>query len=88
MNAVGINHEIYEAQPGAFENVYVNFQPTLLGATSFLKQDGKMVSGTVAPEFIHPLVDARKGKLAKSSARLGWDPTALDAARPAAEKYE
>jgi heme-degrading monooxygenase HmoA len=88
MNAVGINHEIYEAQPGAFENVYVNFQPTLLGATSFLKKDGKIVGGTVSEEWIHPLVDARKGKLAKSSARLGWNPTALDAARPAAAKYE
>lgn len=87
MDAVGIHHEIYQAEPGQWENVYVNFQPTMLGATSFLKKGDKLVGGKVDEQWIYPLVDARRGKLAKSSARLGWDPTKLDAARPAAETY-
>ena len=38
-------------------------------------------------EWIIPLVDARKGKLAKSSARLGRDPIKYDADRPNAAAY-
>ena len=87
MDAVGINHEIFLAEPGAWENVYVNFQPTMLGATTYLKKGDKLVGGNVADEWIHPLVDARRGKLAKSSGRLGWNPTQHDAIRPAAEEY-
>lgn len=87
MDAVGINHEIFQAEPGAWENVYVNFQPTMLGATSFLKKGDKVVGGKVDEEWIHPLVNAKKGKLAKSSGRLGWDPTQHDAIRPAGETY-
>lgn len=89
MGYCGINHEIYEAEPGAWENVYVNFQPTQLGATSFLrKSDGSVEGGVVGDEWIHPLVDARRGKLAKSSARLGRDPTKFDAERPGADRYQ
>ncbi|ETN46660.1 uncharacterized protein HMPREF1541_00846 [Cyphellophora europaea CBS 101466] len=84
---VGINHEIYEAEARAWENVYVNFQPTGLGATTFLKRGDKVLGGVVQHEFIHPLVDARRGKLAKSSGRLGWDATQHDRERPAAEAY-
>lgn len=87
MDAVGINHEIFLAEPGAWENVYVNFQPTALGATTYLKKGDKVVGGKVADEWIYPLVDARRGKLAKSSGRLGWNPTQHDTVRPAAEEY-
>jgi heme-degrading monooxygenase HmoA len=87
MDAVGINHEIYQAEPGAWENVYVNFQPTMLGATSFLKKGKKVVAGQIDDKWIHPLVDAQRGKLAKSSGRLGWNPTQHDAVRPAGETY-
>ena len=38
-------------------------------------------------EWIIPLVDASKGKLAKSSARLGRDPIKYDADRPNAAAY-
>lgn len=86
-DAVGINHEIFLAEPGAWENVYINFQPTALGATTYLKKGDKVVGGKVADEWIYPLVDARRGKLAKSSGRLGWDATKHDTVRPAAEEY-
>lgn len=84
---LGINHEIFEANPGHWENVYVNFQPTGMGATTVLRKGDKLEGGVVDDEWIVPLVDARRGKLAKSSARLGRDPIKYDADRPNATAY-
>jgi hypothetical protein len=64
-------HEVYEAPAGAYEGVYVNFQPSLLGATTYLKKDGKMVGGEVKPEFVNPLVDANRGPMRTSNNRRG-----------------
>jgi heme-degrading monooxygenase HmoA len=86
-NSSGINHEIFEANPGQWENVYVNFQPTGLGATTVLRKGDKLEGGVVDDEWIIPLVDVRRGKLAKSSARLGRDPIKYDANRPNADAY-
>lgn len=85
---VGINHEIFEADAGHWETVYGNFQPTLMGATTFLKRGDKMQGGTVADEWISPLVPAHRGKLAKSSFRFGrQQDTKHDLNRPTSDDY-
>ena len=68
---LGINHEIYSADKGQWENIYVNFQPTGLGATTYLRKGDKLEGGIVADEWVSPLVQANKGKLRTSSGRLG-----------------
>lgn len=84
---VGINHEIYEADKGHWENMYVNFQPTGLGATTFLRRGDKLEGGEVSDEWISPLVDASRGKLRSSSGRLEMEPTRFDRNRPDANVY-
>lgn len=80
---LGINHEIYEAEKGHWENVYVNFQPTGLGATTYLRRgDGSVEDGKVGDEWISPLVQANKGPLRSSTGRLGRSATKYDADRP------
>jgi len=79
---IGINHEIFEVDRKHWEAVYLNFQPTLLGATTYLRKGDKMVGGTVDDAWISPLIDARRGKLRNSAGRLGRDPGQLY------EKYE
>jgi heme-degrading monooxygenase HmoA len=79
---IGINHEIYEAESGAWETLYGNFQPTGYGATSHLMNNGKLESGVVPDQWVSPLVDANRGKLARSSGRLGWAPTKHDEKHP------
>lgn len=71
LNHMGINHEIYVADRGNWETVYVNFQPTMLGATTYLKRNGKLEGGVVPDEWLSPLVDASRGKLRTSAGRLG-----------------
>jgi len=86
---VGINHEIFEADAQHWENIYVNFQPTMMGATTHLKKGGKTIeSGVVPDQWISPLIDARRGKLAKSSGRMGREISQYDANRVAKELYE
>ena len=74
---IGINHEIFAAGPGQWEAIYINHQPTLLGATTYLKKGDKMVGGTVDDQYIRGLMDARKGTLKSSAGRLGWQPERL-----------
>lgn len=74
---IGISHEIFEVDRKHWEAIYVNFQPTLLGATTYLRKGDKMVGGTVDDHWISPLVDARRGKLRSSAGRLGRDPVQL-----------
>jgi hypothetical protein len=64
-------HEVFEAPRGMWEAVYINFQPTLLGATSYLKKGGKMEAGKVADEWVSPLVDANRGLMRTSNGRRG-----------------
>lgn len=63
-------HEVYEADRGMYESIYINFQPTLAGATTVLTKDGKMADGTVGEEWVSPLLEAR-GKLRTSNGRRG-----------------
>ncbi|KAK5045089.1 hypothetical protein LTR84_010237 [Exophiala bonariae] len=74
LDHIGINHEIFEVDRHHWEGVYINFQPTLLGATTYLKKGDKMVGGNVPDQWISPLIDARRGKLRTSAGRLGRDP--------------
>lgn len=67
---IGISHEIFQADRGMYENVYHNFQPTRLGATSFFRQGDKMIGGTVADSWISPLVSASRGKLRSARGRM------------------
>ncbi|KPI42521.1 uncharacterized protein AB675_9799 [Cyphellophora attinorum] len=75
---LGINHEIFEVEKHKWEAVYLNFQPTQLGATSFLRKGDKMVGGVVDDQWVGSLMDASKGKLRTSAGRLGRDPNALE----------
>ncbi|RMZ88911.1 hypothetical protein DV736_g3871, partial [Chaetothyriales sp. CBS 134916] len=66
---IGINHEIFVAGKGDWETVYINHQPTLLGATTYLKQTKD--HGGKGFEYISPLIEARRGLLRTSAGRLG-----------------
>lgn len=68
---IGIAHEVFEAPRGKWEAVSLNFQPTRLGATTYLKKGDKMIGGVVDDQWISPVLAAR-GKLASSKGRLGW----------------
>lgn len=79
---VGINHEIFEAEAKHWENIYINFQPTMMGATTYVVKDGKRLEGgKVEDKYISPLIDARRGPLAKSSVRMGRPITIHDQQR-------
>ena len=71
MKHIGIDHEIFEAPRSRWEKVSINFQPTRLGATSYLRKGDKMMGGTVDDQWISPVVEAR-GKLRTSHGRLNW----------------
>uniref|UniRef100_A0A093V242 Uncharacterized protein n=1 Tax=Talaromyces marneffei PM1 TaxID=1077442 RepID=A0A093V242_TALMA len=62
-----IFHEIYKAERKAYENIYVNSQPTLIGGIAFpVKSDEKEEQ-----QWVNPLVEANRGVLATSKGRLG-----------------
>jgi hypothetical protein len=64
-------HEVFQAPKGLWEGVYINFQPTLLGATTYLKRGEKTESGQVRNEWVSGLLDATRGKLKTSNGRRG-----------------
>jgi heme-degrading monooxygenase HmoA len=74
---LGIIHEMFEVDKHKWEAVYLNTQPTMLGATSFRRKGDKDMGGQVEDAWISSLVDARKGKLRTSAGRLGRDPDEL-----------
>ncbi|OAP58382.1 hypothetical protein AYL99_07472 [Fonsecaea erecta] len=74
---IGINHEIFGVDQKQWEGIYINFQPTLLGATTYLRKGDKFIGGKVDDQWINPLMDASKGKLRSSAGRLGRNPTQL-----------
>ena len=61
---IAIWHEAYEAPAGAWESIYVNTRPTLLGATTY---PVKTPQGT---QWLNPLVDASRGVLKSSRGRM------------------
>lgn len=72
-------HEVYEADRSNWEAVYINFQPTLLGATTYVKRNGKLEGGEVDEEWISPLLDANRGPLRTSMGRRGGNHLAVGA---------
>ncbi|KAL2060897.1 hypothetical protein VTL71DRAFT_8949 [Oculimacula yallundae] len=68
---IGIMHELFEADAGMWENVYINFNPTLMGSTTYLMRDGKLEGGQVGDQWISPLLDASKGMMGSSLGRRG-----------------
>jgi hypothetical protein len=54
-----------------WEGIYINFQPTLLGATTYLKKDGKLEGGEVKQEWVSGLLDANRGRMRTSNGRRG-----------------
>lgn len=85
---VAINHEVFEASEKDWENVYINFQPTLMGATTHVVKGGKIEGGVVDEKWISPLVGATRGPLARSSGRMGRQVTALDESKGERGSYE
>jgi hypothetical protein len=67
---IAIYHEVYAVDSQKWESIYINCQPTGLGATSYLKKGDKLVTGVVADEWISPVVDASKGKLRTMLGRI------------------
>ncbi|KJR82036.1 uncharacterized protein SPSK_03541 [Sporothrix schenckii 1099-18] len=57
-----IMHEAYEVPAQHWESIYINYQPTGLGATSFRGTDGRA-------QWASPLVDAHAGLLRTSKGR-------------------
>lgn len=72
---IGFMHEAFEALEGARESVYINFQPTRMGATTYLRRkEGRLEAGEVREgemEWVRPLVDANRGLLRTSLGRSG-----------------
>ena len=68
---IGFMHEVFEAPKGMWEAVYINFQPTMLGATTYLKRNGALEGGKVGDEWVSGLLDANKGRLRTSVGRRG-----------------
>lgn len=61
---LAINHEVYEAPKGKFENIYDNCEPSGFAALNFQVQDENGEK-----KWISPVVYAEKGQLANGSGR-------------------
>lgn len=68
---IGFMHEVFEAPKGMYEAVYINFQPTLLGATTYLKRGDKLEGGNVPDQWVGSLLDANRGRMRTSVGRRG-----------------
>lgn len=87
MKHIGISHEIFEAPRCRWEAVSINFQPTRLGATSYLRKGDKLIGGNVEDQWVSPVVEA-KGRLRNSKGRLNWaDNGSRNASESGDEKY-
>ena len=72
---IGFMHEVFSVPRRAYESVYLNCTPHLLGGTS-VKRGVKRVqdeegNGLERPEWLNPLVPANKGVMRSSFGRLG-----------------
>lgn len=64
---IGIMHETFCVPAGAYESVYVNMAPTLMGATTVKI----MGDGSADANWVRPLVAADKGALKSQFGRMG-----------------
>ena len=101
---LGLMHEIYEVpKRNGFEGFYTNYHPTGLGATTKLigGSGGGEKSANETPEWLNPIIDARKGPYRSSRGRMArgdpngssnekvaFDPYAVINAKEAAWKGE
>ncbi|KAJ0419651.1 hypothetical protein BJY00DRAFT_285707 [Aspergillus carlsbadensis] len=72
---ISICHEVYEADAGRWENVYLNYKPMGLASAHFpiTNPDGDKDGETGAgKQWISSIVDASKANMKSSKARLGW----------------
>ncbi|EON61528.1 hypothetical protein W97_00743 [Coniosporium apollinis CBS 100218] len=63
---LAIMHEVYEAPAGAWENIYVGFEPMGFGATTHKVQDSEGKD-----RWTSPVVDANRGRLRTHRGRMG-----------------
>ncbi|KAL4944123.1 hypothetical protein BDV06DRAFT_233856 [Aspergillus oleicola] len=66
---ISIMHEVYEAAPGKWENVYMNYKPTGL-ATAVVELSGSEKEGG-EKKWVGSIVDANKVNMKNAKARLG-----------------
>ncbi|KIN00685.1 hypothetical protein OIDMADRAFT_124659, partial [Oidiodendron maius Zn] len=85
---IGIYHEVFESPKGMWEGIYINFQPTLLGATTYLKKDGELEGGEVKHEWVSGLLDANRGRMKTSNGRRGQKGRDTDEDKFGANYYE
>lgn len=64
---IGIFHEAFCAPAGAYESIYINMQPTLMGAGSAAVTN----ESTGADEWVRTLVDASKSVWRNQHSRMG-----------------
>ena len=68
---IGFMHEVFSVPRRAYESIYLNCSPHLLGGTSIKRvQDGEG-NALEQPEWMNPLVAADKGVMRSSFGRLG-----------------
>ncbi|KAL2784378.1 hypothetical protein BJX66DRAFT_89002 [Aspergillus keveii] len=72
---ISICHEVYEADAGRWENVYLNYRPMGLASAQFpitkLHADKEGATEGVT-QWVSSIVDASKANMKSSKARLGW----------------
>ena len=70
---IAIGHELYDAPPGRWENIYANSHVSGFGSSSlpFKGEDGNKL-------WMKPVVDASRGKLRSTKGRMGRDEGVLD----------
>ncbi|KAH0544909.1 hypothetical protein FGG08_000989 [Glutinoglossum americanum] len=74
LSHIAIMHELYQTPPHAWENIYINYRPTGLAATTHravLPPAKKGEPGV--PVWLSPIVDARKGRFRSSAGRMAMD---------------
>lgn len=85
---IGLYHEVFESPKGMWEGIYINFQPTLLGATTYLKKGGELKGGQVKHEWVSGLLDANRGRMKTSNGRRGQTGRDTDEDKFGANYYE
>ena len=85
---IGLYHEVFESPKGMWEGIYINFQPTLLGATTYLKKGGELEGGEVRHEWVSGLLDANRGRMKTSNGRRGQTGRDTDEDKFGANYYE
>ena len=68
---IGFTHEIFNVPRKAYESVYLNCEPNLMGSISVKRVQDEEGNTLEEPEWLSPLVAADKGVLRSSFGRMG-----------------